>query len=192
MMFGDRKQLWNYCISIAKNSIPTENSLVLEFGVQKGESINYFADHWKDAKLVGFDSFQGLEEDWTGYELEKGHFDVKGVLPKVPKSVKLVCGWVQETLPIFLRTLQQNDMIRIIHLDLDTFSPTAFILNELRPFIVKNAIVIFDEYFGYPSWRKHEYGAWQEFVSHHRINYRYLGNTDMQVALIILQLIKTL
>ena len=44
-------------------------------------------------------------------------------------------------------------------------------------------MIVFDEYFNYPGWERHEFKAWQEFVAEHAIDYAYLGYARQQVAL---------
>lgn len=83
--------------------------LLLEAGVFEGQSINFIADWLKaagDARLVqDFDSFEGLEEDWTGEALPAGFFDQGGRLPHVRDNVHLHKGWVQDTVQPFLDEL---------------------------------------------------------------------------------------
>ena len=47
---------------------------ILEFGVRAGESITYIAQKLKDRTIHGFDSFEGLPEDWAGHEFLKHDF----------------------------------------------------------------------------------------------------------------------
>src|SRR5688500_2905006 len=48
-----------YCMSQV-----TLNGLWLEFGVGKGSTIDFIAGHSFGRTVVGFDSFEGLPEDW--------------------------------------------------------------------------------------------------------------------------------
>ena len=41
-----------------------ENFFYLEFGVWKGESINFLSSFLNKGEIYGFDSFKGLREDW--------------------------------------------------------------------------------------------------------------------------------
>lgn len=66
-------------------------------------------------------------------------------------------------------------------MDADTYKPTAYVLNSLAKNLGEGTIVIFDEYFGYPSFRLHEFKAWQEFVNSEGLKYEYIGYTEMQL-----------
>jgi len=52
--------------------------------------------------------------------------------------------------------------------------------------IVPGTVIVFDDYCNHPNWRKGEYKAWQEFVSHNNIKYKYLYVAGMAVALIVI------
>ena len=52
--------------------------LVLEFGVYKGGMINYQARKFPGLKFVGFDSFEGLQEQWSGMAPEKTSISAAG------------------------------------------------------------------------------------------------------------------
>ena len=183
MQFDKRSELWSYCL----NRIPQlqTGGVIAEFGVWKGDSINFFARNCPKAKVFGFDSFEGLEEDWYGTRLQKGFFSTNGQLPKCERNVSLIKGWFEDTLPKFCRELQ-GEKIQLLHMDADTYKPTAYVLNSLTKNLGRGTIVIFDEYFGYSSFREHEFRAWQEFVNSEGIKYQYSGYMEMQVAIEIL------
>ena len=183
MQFDKRSELWSYCL----NRIPQlqTGGVIAEFGVWKGDSINFFARNCPKAKVFGFDSFEGLEEDWYGTRLQKGFFSTDGQLPKCERNVSLIKGWFEDTLPKFCRELQ-GEKIQLLHMDADTYKPTAYVLNSLTKNLGRGTIVIFDEYFGYSSFREHEFRAWQEFVNSEGIKYQYIGYMEMQVAIEIL------
>lgn len=184
MQFETRTALWRYCLNRAPQ-LQIEGGVIVEFGVWKGESINFFARSCPQAKVYGFDSFEGLEEDWYGSRLIKGTFSTNGVLPKCEKNVILMKGWFEDTLPEFC-TMLQGEKIQLLHMDADTYKPTAHVLKTLAKNLGKGTIVIFDEYFGYPGFRLHEFKAWLEFVTSQEIRYQYIGYTEMQVAIEIL------
>jgi hypothetical protein len=181
MQFDTRPELWSYCL----NKIPqlqTEGGVIAEFGVWRGESINFFAKSCPKSRVFGFDSFEGLEEDWYGFRLQKGFFSTNGQLPKCESNVTLVKGWFEDTLPKFCAELQQEKIL-LLHMDADTYKPTAYVLSSLSDNLGKGTIIIFDEYFGYPNFRLHEFKAWQELVDSSGLKYRYIGYTEMAVAI---------
>lgn len=156
--------------------------LVLEFGVAGGHSINFIADQVKDEKVFGFDSFEGLPEDWTN-TYKKGHFAQS--LPEVRDNVELMVGWFDRTLPDFLES--HPGPVSYLHVDCDLYSSTKVIFELLAERIVPGTVIVFDEFFNYPTWRDHEYKAFIEFVEARGIAFRYLGavNCNKQVAVVI-------
>jgi hypothetical protein len=177
LMFNTREQLWDYAINKIKFK-----GLVAEFGVFEGYSINYFAKKIPQ-DIYGFDSFVGLQEDWDGWILPKGTFDLKGKLPKVKKNVHLIKGWFDETIPDFMKIHDHN--FSLIHIDCDTYNATKIALSCINLKIVQGTVIIFDEYFGYRGWRLGEHMAWKEFVAVNFVEYEYIGFSSDQVVLII-------
>ncbi len=151
-----------------------KDGLVLEFGVAGGNSIRQIARH-TPGEVHGFDSFEGLPEDWSGHLERRGAFSQKRTLPRVPGNVRLHRGWFDETLPSFLAS--HPGPIRLLHIDCDIYSGTRTILDLAGARLIPGSIVMFDEYFNYPSWRHHEYKAWQEFVSQKNVQYTYIAMT---------------
>ncbi len=77
----------------------------LEFGVFQGDSMRQWAslNKHKDSRFFGFDSFEGLPDDWRARQ-GKGHFDVGGVEPRIDDPrIKFVKGWFENTIPQFAR-----------------------------------------------------------------------------------------
>ena len=185
MQFVSRTELWRYCLNKSTQLQYTEEGVIAEFGVWKGESINFLAKTCPRARVFGFDSFEGLEEDWYGYSLQKGRYSTKGRLPKVENNVTLIKGWFEDTLPNFVKSLA-HEQILILHMDADTYKPSKYVLNSLVKNLDTGSIIIFDEYFGYPGWQLHEFKAYQEFVTKFSIKYKYIAYTNMQVAIEIL------
>ncbi len=146
------------------------NGLFLEFGVYKGKSINFYSQFLPEQKFYGFDSFEGLPEDW--WECKRSHFSLDGVLPKVNSNVELIKGWFDDTLPQFLETHKEN--VAFLHIDSDLYSSAKIIFDNLAPRIKAGTIIIFDEYFNYPNWQQHEFKAFQEFVKKYDVKYEYL------------------
>jgi len=146
--------------------------LVLEFGVYAGRSLRVIAGCTTEP-VYGFDSFQGLPEDWTRQQ-KKGRFDLEGQLPKFEEpNVRLVRGWFQETLPAFLA--QYAGPVRFLHMDCDLYSSAATVFAHVGTRIVSGSVILFDEYFNYPGWEQHEFRAFQEFVASRNLKYSYIG-----------------
>lgn len=152
----------------------------LEFGVYKGGSIRYLAKRIKPAVIHGFDSFEGLPENWSGYYRGKGDFSVGGKMPRVPRNAPLYAGWFDETLPKWMR--EHEGAVRFLYVDCDLYSSAKTILTLLAPRIQTGTVIVFDEYFNHPMWQQNEYKAFQEFVAAHGVSYEYLAYARVQVA----------
>lgn len=132
--------------------------LYLEFGVHRGESIARWAELLRgpDCRLVGFDSFEGLPEDWTLAD-KKGTFSTGGHAPAIADPrVSFVKGWFDETVPTF--PLPPHERL-VLHLDADLYSSTRTVLTALEAAIVPGTYLLFDEF----SDRNHELRAFEEF-----------------------------
>tara|TARA_B100000965_G_scaffold375064_1_gene366857 strand:- start:1847 stop:2728 length:882 start_codon:yes stop_codon:yes gene_type:complete len=162
------------------------NGLYLEFGVFKGNSINFIASKKQELFIDGFDSFEGLPEEWrSGYG--KGKFKLTN-LPKVENNVRLHKGWFSDSIPKYLKEIKNpSKYISFLHIDCDIYSSTQTIFNLLGDRIMKGTIIVFDEYFGYNNWQNHEYAAFQEFVLEKNIVYDYIAfnSNGTQASIII-------
>jgi hypothetical protein len=164
----------------------SKNQLHLEFGVWYGKSINFFSNLYPEQSFYGFDSFEGLPEDWI-HSFTKGHFSLNGILPTVNSNVTLIKGWFTDTLNPFLLEHDQN--ISFIHIDCDLYSSTKYVLNTLKNRINPGTIILFDEFYNCRSdWAPNgECKAWYEFASENNTNFKYIGynSSHEQVSLII-------
>ena len=155
LVFEQTIQIWDYTIqSISKTSA----GVYLEFGVFKGNSINYFSNALPKYMFYGFDSFEGLAEDWKGHYLTKGDFNVDGKVPIVNPNVTLIKGWFNETLPKFILDFAESILIiscsfAISNEKKPTLSPwvrpaciTMFKLNEVLPIPGLAAIITKSEF----------------------------------------------
>jgi hypothetical protein len=148
--------------------------LVAEFGVWRGTTINMIAEQVGDRTTVhGFDSFEGLPEDWHG-PYRKGLFHMKGTLPQVRPNVRLYPGWFETTVPRFAAE-HPGTPVAFLHVDCDLYSSTKTIFDHLGERLRPGSVIVFDEYFNYPGWREHEYRAFQELVATRRLRYRYVA-----------------
>ncbi len=165
--FPDRFQLMQFALSQSR----VRDGLVCEFGVHQAESINHIA-RWKpEAEIHGFDSFEGLPEEWQS-NIGKGAFAL-ATLPKVAPNVRLHKGWFDQTLPLFSQRFPRP--IAFLHVDADLYSSTKTIFDVLGDQIVPGTIIQFDEYFNYPGWQQHEHRAFREFCEERAVSFEYLG-----------------
>ena len=160
-----REALWDFAIRNAEHQ-----GLWLEFGVFKGYSVNYLARR-TDARVFGFDSFQGLQEDWKGVGHTRGTFDLAGRLPRVRANVSLLPGWFSDTLPGFLAA--NPSPVSLLHLDCDTYEATVQVLGLVIDRLTPKTVIIMDDYVGFWGYRDGQFRAWAEFVAAHGLNYRY-------------------
>lgn len=176
LLFPSKFMLWDYSIKKIEN-----DGLFLEFGVHRGDSINYFATRYSN-EIYGFDSFEGLREDWFGTISDASFFSLKKEgLPKVKPNVKLIKGWFHNTLPKFLEN--NSKKISFLHMDADTYESTYEVLTSIAALISVGTIIVFDEYLGYPNWENGEFKAWQEFTRLNNLNYMYIGFSNKQAAI---------
>ena len=180
LLFDDVDQLQRFVIS----KIP-EVGNILEFGVYQACSLNLFAKHVKlnndKRTLHGFDSFEGLEEEWFGHFSSAADFDLKGEIPEVEDNVQLHKGWIKDTLPDFLSN--NTEEIAFIHIDTDTYTPAKFILEKLNKQLIQGSVILFDEFFGYPNWQNGEFRAFNEILSDR--NTQFIAFGSEQAAIII-------
>jgi hypothetical protein len=146
------------------------DGLYLEFGVYSGTTINFIASRVA-ATVHGFDSFEGLPEQWGN--VPAGKFTRHGDLPEVRDNVALHVGWFDKTLPDFLEANGGN--AAFIHIDSDLYSSARTVLESLRPRIVPGTVIVFDEFFNYPGWQEHECKAFQEFIRSTGLAFRYIS-----------------
>lgn len=179
VLFKDVLKMREYAIKTSLlNDINKEN-YYLEFGVWKGESTNTISKYVK--QLYAFDSFEGLREDWSGTEFEKSVLSLNKKIPKLNSNVQPIVGWIEDTLDDFLK--KHNPKINFVHLDMDTYTPTKFILDRIKPYLVKDAIIIFDELYNYIGWEHGEYKALKEVFKENEFQYKAFNTLTSQVVI---------
>jgi hypothetical protein len=164
--FQGRKELF----ADVSRPIKDERVLYLEFGVHRGASIARWARILSnpEARLSGFDSFEGLPEDWV-LGNPKGQFSTGGNTPDIDDPrVEFVVGWFEDTLPTY--TPPPHDRL-VLHLDADLYSSTILVLNALDQYIVPGTFIFFDEF----SDRLHELRAFDEYIKRTGAKFRLLG-----------------
>jgi hypothetical protein len=149
--------------------------LAVEFGVYKGTTLRMIADVMP---VVGFDSFEGLPEDWRP-DFPAGRFAC--AVPDVP-GARLVVGRFEDTLPAWAR--QTIPQVGLVHIDCDLYSSTATVLQHLEAVLrLDRPFVVFDEYHGYPGCEQHEAKAWAEFEARTGVQYDVIGHGPEQWAI---------
>ena len=174
------EKIRSHAINLAKENDKDPNNFYLEFGVFSGTSINFFSQNISK-NIYGFDSFEGLKEDWLGTSVTKGTFDLKKKIPKLNSNVVPISGWIQDTLPKFLD--ENKPKINFVHMDVDTYESSKFVLENIKPFLIKGAIILFDELYNFEGWDVGEYKALTEIFEDK--DYRFVSfSTDTSQAAI--------
>ena len=182
ILFSNKLQHLLYCAKKAPGT-----GLFIECGVFRGTTINFLAENFPDKQIHGFDSFEGLPDDWSGTGGKKGTFDLKGVLPEVRANVNLHKGLFNPVLNDFL--INSNEKIAFLHVDCDLYQSTVDIFSFVKKYIQCGTIIVFDEMFNYPNWQNHEFKAFQEFITSSGFSYKYIAiNSHQQCGIKITDL----
>jgi Methyltransferase domain len=163
-------------------SLAPPSGMALEFGVYQGRTLKVIAEARRQRQVFGFDSFQGLPEDWRS-NIPAGTFATRQ-LPDVV-GAELVVGWFDDTVADFL--VDHSGPVAFLHLDADLYSSTATVLEQVSPQLETGSVIVFDEYFNYPGWEQHEHRAWREFVAKSGIRFEYVAYTcnNEQVVVVV-------
>ncbi len=138
----------------------------IEFGVANGQSFKWFLKQNTNAesRFYGFDTFDGLPEDWGPFK--KGSFSNDNKVPEVDDARgKFYEGLFQQTLPGFLTELD-NTKCNVLMMDADLYSATLFALTSFAPYLKKGDIIFFDQ-FAVPT---HEFKVYLDFTQSYYIN----------------------
>ncbi|MBW3050415.1 hypothetical protein DNJ72_00185 [Prochlorococcus marinus XMU1403] len=175
-LFFHRWALFDYVINKSKKDRP-----FYEFGVWRGESFKYLINTFK--KGYGFDTFDGLPEDW--HHEKQGKYSADGVIPKIEGGT-FIAGKFEDALPSFFS--KPRPLASIINFDADLYSSTLCALNYSKSVIDKDTILIFDEFIINNNWEQDEYKALNEFCSDNNFSYEVLAISYMskQVAVKII------
>lgn len=147
--------------------------LYLEFGVYQGNATRYWSRLLQNAesRLHGFDSFEGLPEDWT-LEYTKHHFSTDGKVPMIEDPrVRFFKGWFNQTLPAYQPPPHEA---LVVNLDADLYSSTDCVLRHIEPLILPGTFLYFDEF----QCRRDELRAFDEFLKRTRMDFTLFGAVD--------------
>ncbi|RYC69169.1 MULTISPECIES: hypothetical protein [Spirosoma] len=198
-------EILQFAVRKAREFRQQKKGTYLEFGFCTGRTINFIAALAYYTDVWGFDSCEGLPEDWRGhFEKEKFkmilHPDNSGLpyIPFVPlANVKLVIGEISKTLPVFIRTrLEAEQHVELLHIDTDIYRSAKTVYRELDDRIVPGVtVVVLDEGYNYfyderldkgeSEWKEHEYKATHEFARRkgYRVEYLAYNKTHQQLVL---------
>tara|TARA_B100000073_G_scaffold184579_1_gene152628 strand:- start:949 stop:1638 length:690 start_codon:yes stop_codon:yes gene_type:complete len=156
----------NYELSIHKHLIESTDRVTIdghwcEFGVKEGRSLHWLIDRYPSQVIHGFDSWQGLPEDWNHGTGKVA--DMSCDPPDVPDHVQLHKGWFKDTLPVW----KQNNAgpIAFLHMDADIYSSTKEVLLSLNDQIVPGTVITFDEFCNFRLTGKMRRWQNQEFLA---------------------------
>lgn len=191
---ADNHKTWiEHCVSHAKIQ-----GIWAEFGVYRGKTLQQISKFTSNI-VYGFDSFEGLHEDWD-VNNPKNVYSLGGIVPLgalnledaysdlgmynsrpteniIPWSsnVRLIKGFFEDSLPPFLET--NNEAASFLHIDSDLYSSAKTVLSLMKDRIIPGTILVFDDFPGYPEFtdRNHEVKAFAEFLLETNKNYKALA-----------------
>jgi hypothetical protein len=165
-----REEMYDYL----QNSIIKQEPIdYLEFGVAGGGTLRYWVglNENEMSRFFGFDSFQGLPEDWQPGK-PKGYFNVGGSVPHIADGrVQFIKGWFEDTIPHFVCDFQPRNRM-VLHIDADLYGATMLALVHISMFMSKGTLIIFDELYD----RDHEFKALTDWQKIYRKDYKIIAN----------------
>jgi O-methyltransferase len=147
----------------------------LEFGVFEGNSMRTWSqlNASPETRFFGFDSFEGLPEDWTA-DRPKSSFTTSGKTPNIADPrVQFIVGWFQNSLPLFLQSYKPKNRL-LVHIDSDLYSSSLYCLTSLNHLMPSRTIIIFDEFYDV----LHEYRALNDYAAAYMRKYRIVAATQ--------------
>lgn len=169
--YEKRRDFYAYLYNRVLGRAPVD---YLEFGVATGESFRCWLglDRHAESRFIGFDSFEGLPENWQA-DSPMGAYSTGGRVPEVddPRA-SFVKGLFQDTVDAFsLGFAPQNRLV--MHLDADLYSSTLYVLMAMNRHVRPGTLLLFDEFSarGFTD----EFAALEDFCSACRRDYRVVA-----------------
>jgi hypothetical protein len=144
------------------------HGVIMEFGVRWGQNLAIFETFRgihepfnRNRKIIGFDTFEGFphvsEKDGRaapgGYSVTPNYEkylealmiarEREGTVSHVRKF-ELVKGDASVTVPDYLKRHPET-VISLAYFDLDIYSPTKAVLEEIRPYLTRGSVIALDE-----------------------------------------------
>jgi len=148
-----------------------------QFGVYRGHTARVIAALTdRGRKLHLFDSFEGLPEPWLNKRT--GHFKLKpNQIPQFDPDVAIIHkGWFKDTVPVFAK--EHTQPLAFIHMDADLYSSTIDVLFNINDIIVKDTVIVFDEYANEEKNMDDEHRAFMEWMKKFDRQCDYLWRTE--------------
>jgi hypothetical protein len=161
----DRTAVFDAVVELVRN----QRVLYLEFGVFQGASMQYWSRELKHpgSALHGFDSFEGLPEQWG--DVPKGTFCTNGRIPDISDPrIRFFKGWFEQVLPTY--SVPEHDVL-VINIDADLYTSTIYVLRYLRRWIRAGTFLYFDD-LSYPD---HEPRAFDDFIKESGLKFRLIS-----------------
>ncbi|OBA58440.1 methyltransferase [Mycobacterium sp. 1100029.7] len=186
------------------------DELLLDLGVWIGWSTR-LASEASGRMVYGFDSFEGLVEDWKLEDqvVKRGTFSLSdpfaqrfirdtgvvfqedGLPAPLGRKVEFIKGSTYDTLAPFLAS-HPGAPIRLFHMDLDTYESCLHGLETCKERFVPGSILVFDEYLVTNG----EMRAFYEFQSRYELEWHYrawgLEMMEMNIEMVQSRVMRTL
>lgn len=160
---------------LVAKEVGSKQVLYLEFGVWQGRATRYWSrllTH-SGSHLHGFDSFEGLPEDWQEMKqaFGKGSFSTGGAIPVIDDPrVEFFKGWFDQTLASY--QVPPHEVL-VLNLDADLYSSTKCVFDHIGPHIVPGTYLYFDEF----NCPQDEQRAFRELVAASPYRFALRGST---------------
>lgn len=170
----EKTPYWDSAIEETLQQAQFIDGLVCEFGVCTGRSTNLIAQNISPREVYGFDSFQGLPDDWVigDITVPKGFLAIDSSQLKFEDNVRLVKGYFNQSLPDFVEA--KTEQVSFMHIDCDTYESTVDIFNYTADRLRVGTIIVFDEILG-DMGAENELKALWELTKSKNIQFEWLG-----------------
>ena len=133
-----------------------------------GDSFKYLMKSFQ--KGYGFDTFEGLPEDWG--PVPKGTYSSFGRVPNI-KGGEFIVGEFENSLPHFFA--EKKPLAGLINFDADLYASTLCALVHSKAVIDANTVLIFDEFIINSDWENDEFRALNEFCKANEFDYEVIA-----------------
>ena len=89
-------------------------------------------------------------------------------------------GLFEDSLPEFVQ--HYKAVPALVHVDCDLFGSTITCLKAVLPLCKPGVVVLFDEYYNYPTFEKHEWLAWRQLRAEYGIKARCIAYDGRRAA----------